>query len=109
MFGIISSAALREQAAVLVGRFSAATAPSKRAGRSRAASGSAIEAALKALYEEAADYSRERKLSVIGRARLARALQEELRRCGFPADLVSKVTGAVAVNALVKPDSLDKR
>lgn len=59
-----------------------------------------IEKALKALYIEAAAFSREQRLGILGRARFAKALQDELLGRGYPADLVMKITSAVSAKAL---------
>jgi hypothetical protein len=62
-----------------------------------------VTASLEALNQRMAEYAKNKRLSFIGRARLAKALQNEMNQLGYPADLVSRVVSAVTVNALVAP------
>lgn len=59
---------------------------------------------METLHKRIALYAKEKRLSFIGRARLAKALQNEMNLLGYPADLVSRVISAVTVNALVAPN-----
>lgn len=59
---------------------------------------------LHGLYGQVAKYVQDKHLGVIGRARLAMALQDEMRQREYPADLVSRLVHAVTVNALVAPE-----
>jgi len=102
MFGILSSSALRTQAGDLVAAFVAAC-PVAKLGGGGAALEKRVAQALDELCAATAAYARAQRLGILGRARLAKALQEELRRRDYPADVVSRVTGAVTVNALVTP------
>ncbi|OIR07175.1 hypothetical protein GALL_107640 [mine drainage metagenome] len=106
MFGFISSAALRVQALELADAFDRDCQPPQRAAAKAASEKTAVRA-LEKLCAATAAYARERKLGLLGRARLARALQSELRRRGYPQDLVGKLTSAVTVNALVSPGRKD--
>ena len=62
-----------------------------------------VAKAFDALYAEAASFSLEKKLGIIGRARFAKVLQEELLRQKYPEDLISRIVGAVTANALAAP------
>ena len=107
MFGFIPSAVLRERAVQLVDVFARDIAAPGKARR-KAALESAANDALQVLFLGVADFCRVERLGVIGRARLARTLQDELRRRGFPAEMVSRVTSAVTINALAAPARNDK-
>jgi hypothetical protein len=100
MFGWFSSSPLRSEAQRLAERFADEFPPPGRSGAQRVNEKS-VSRSLDRLYAEAADVSRKLRLGVIGRARLAKALQEELHSRGYPAELVGRVTNAVTVNALV--------
>ncbi|MBI5107586.1 MAG: hypothetical protein HZA62_02460 [Rhodocyclales bacterium] len=104
MLGIVSSAVLREKAVQLVAGFSRDIAAPAKASRKTASPESVADGALQSLFRSVAEFCSEQRLSVIGRARLARTLQDELQRQGFPGDMVSKVTGAVTINALAAPE-----
>ena len=60
-----------------------------------------IDAALDSLYRDAAAYRREHRLGILGRARLAKAFQDELLARGYPVELVTKITSAITATALV--------
>lgn len=62
-----------------------------------------ISESLDALYAQVAAYAREKRLGILGRARLAKALQDEMRQQQYPDGLVSRLVNAVTVNALVAP------
>ena len=107
MFGFLSSSTLREKTIHLVDVFARdIAAPSKVRGKG--ALETAADGAMQTLFRGVADFCREQRLGVIGRARLARTLQDELRRSGFPGEMVSKVTSAVSVNVLAAPGRKNK-
>ena len=62
-----------------------------------------IAASLESLNKRIASYVQKKRLGVIGRARLAKALQNEMGRLGYPDELSSRVVSAITVNALVAP------
>ena len=66
-----------------------------------------IEKALETLYREAAAFSREQRLGIVGRARFAKAIQDGLLGRGYPVDLVMKITSAVSAKALASNKSLE--
>lgn len=100
---MLSGKPLRERAASLVQSFfdkcplpgAKRKAPSKRE----------IEMSLEAIYREVAAFSREQRLGIVGRARFAKAIQDELLSRGYPPDLVMKITGAISAKALVRSRS----
>lgn len=100
MFEFLSKDYLRADAKRMADSFLAECPPKGTVG-GKAVSDKRISSSLDRLYAEATRLSKEKRLGVLGRARLARALQDELRGHGYPPDLVSKVVGAVTVNALV--------
>jgi hypothetical protein len=102
-FALLSGKPLRERAASLVQSFSD-SCPIAAAKR-KAPSMREVERALEAIYRGAASFSREHRLGVVSRARFAKAVQEELLHRGYPADLVTKITSAVAAKALVTSKS----
>lgn len=69
--------------------------------KQKAQSKQKIDAALESLYRDAAAFRREHRLGVLGRARLAKAFQDELLARGYPAELVMKITSAITATALV--------
>lgn len=75
-------------------------------GKRRALSAPEVARALAALYKGAADFSRAGRLGILGRARLAKALQDELLARGYPDDMVLKITHAVAAKSLSGKSSL---
>ncbi|MGB7541311.1 MAG: hypothetical protein WBM28_04755 [Burkholderiales bacterium] len=64
-----------------------------------------IETALESLYREAAAFSREQRLGIVGRARFAKSIQDGLLGRGYPVDLVMKITSAVSAKALASNKS----
>jgi DUF1680 family protein len=100
MLGFVSSSELRDQAVRLVSAFAQEAVPAK--GRSKVSTEALANRALQSLFDGVAEYCRARKLGVIGRARLAKALQAELQSRQFSDDTVAKVTSAVAINSLVR-------
>ncbi|TRZ69605.1 MAG: hypothetical protein D4S02_01765 [Rhodocyclaceae bacterium] len=59
---------------------------------------------LDVLYQQVTKYVMDKRLGFLGRARLAKALQDEMWRHEYPNELVSRVVNAVTMNALVPPD-----
>lgn len=96
-----SAQEIKETAAQIVGKFIQQCPPqSKVFGRK--GSETVIGGALEAIYREASDFAKKRRLGVIGKARFAKAFQDELQRAGYTAELVSKVTTALTVKAFVR-------
>lgn len=62
---------------------------------------SASEAALKKFYQAAHEERLRHKLGVIGRARVAFALQQRLLKAGYPAALVKQVLFAMLTSVFV--------
>jgi hypothetical protein len=98
-FARMSGKPLRERAASLVQSFSAVCPPA--GAKHKTPSRRKIETALDALYREAAAFSREQRLGIVGRARFAKSIQDELLARGYAVDLVMKITSAVSAKALV--------
>jgi len=102
-FDLLSGKPLRERADALIQSFS------KRCplpgARRKSLSNREIEGALESLYRDAAAFSREQRLGIVGRARFAKAFQDELLGRGYPADLVMKITSAVSAKALARKES----
>jgi len=103
MFGFLSSKSMRTDVGAMVESFARVCPPPAKIG-DRSVPERAINEALDALYRGVAAYAREKHLGVLGRARLAKALQDEMRQQQYPDGLVSRLINAVAVNALVVPD-----
>jgi hypothetical protein len=61
----------------------------------RARSTTQVETALQRFYAEARAQREERRLGIIGRARVAFALQQRLLKAGYPAGLVRQVLFAL--------------
>ena len=104
-FALLSGKPLRERAVALVKTFSGNCPPP--GAKHKALSKPKIEKALEALYREAAAFSREQRLGIVGRARFAKAIQDELLVLGYPVDLVMKITGAVSAKALASNKPLE--
>lgn len=102
-FALLSGKLLRERAAFLVQSFSD-SCPLPDA-KHKGLSSQKIEKAMEALYREAATFSREQHLGIIGRARFAKFFQDELLGRGYPVDLVMKITSAVSAKALASNKS----
>ena len=102
-FALLSGKPLRERAASLVQSFSDNCPPA--GAKHKALSRQKIEKALGALYREAAAFSREQRLGIVGRARFAKSFQDELLGRGYPVDLVMKITSAVSAKALASAKS----
>lgn len=63
-----------------------------------------VSESMETLKKRMAVYAKSQRLSFIGRARLAWALQSEMQAQGYPGELVSRVVGAITIGALVAPD-----
>lgn len=103
MFGFASSKSLQVEASAAMEAFARVCPPPAKVIKYQPVSEKKVAASLEALNQRIAQYSLNTHLSFIGRARLAKALQNEMNLQGYPADLVSRVVSAVTVNALVAP------
>lgn len=103
MFGIASTLSLQIEAREALEAFARVCPPPDKVTSYKAVPQSKVAASLEMLNQRIALYSQQNRLSFIGRARLAKALQNEMNLLGYPADLVSRVVSAVTVNALVAP------
>lgn len=103
MFGFTSSKSLQIEASVALEAFALVCPPPTKVVKHKPVPENKISASLQALNQRIAAYAKSQRLSFIGRARLAKALQSEMNRLGYPADLVSRVVSAVTVNSLVAP------
>lgn len=103
MFGFASSKSLQIEASSALEAFAQVCPPPAKMAKQKPVPESKVAASLQALNRRVAEYAVCNRLSFIGRARLAKALQNEMKRLGYPADLVSRVVSAVTVNALVAP------
>lgn len=61
-----------------------------------------IDKGLGRIYDRARDYRQAHGLGILARARLAKSFQREMIRLGYEQVLVSKVTTALVMTALVK-------
>ncbi|OGA20065.1 MAG: hypothetical protein A3G25_14145 [Betaproteobacteria bacterium RIFCSPLOWO2_12_FULL_63_13] len=104
----LSGKTVRQGASALADAFSEKFPPP--GARRKAQSRLKIDSALDSLYRDAAAFRREHRLGVLGRARFAKAFQDELLARGYPAELVMKITSAITATALVsdKGHSLGK-
>ena len=104
----LSGKTVRNGASALADAFSEKFPPpgAKRKAQSKLK----IDSALDSLYRDAAVFRREHRLGILGRARFAKAFQDELLARGYPAELVMKITSAITATALVsdKGQSLGK-
>lgn len=103
MFWFVSAKPLRKDVGAMVAAFAEACPPPAEIGN-RPVSVKEVGDSLEVLYAQAAAYARSKRLSFLGRARLAKALQDEMRQREYSDELVSRVVNAVTVNALVAPD-----
>lgn len=60
-----------------------------------------VAVALEELYLNTAHIIKEHRLGVLGRARLTMAVQKELQMRSYSPELVSRITSALMVNAMV--------
>jgi hypothetical protein len=103
MFGFISQLSLQIEARDSLGEFARVCPPPVKLAKHKPVPESKVAASLETLHKRIALYAQNQRLSFIGRARLAKTLQNEMNLLGYPADLVSRVVSAVTVNALVAP------
>lgn len=103
MFGIASTLSLQIEAREALEVFARVCPPPAKVTSYKAIPQSRVAESLETLNQRIALYAKNKRLSFIGRARLAKALQNEMNLLGYPADLVSRVVSAVTVNALVAP------
>ena len=80
-FARFSGKPARQRAVSLAQSFSEKCPPP--GAKRKAPSSREIEAALSAIYQKAAAFSRERRLGILGRARFAKAFQDELLGLGY--------------------------
>lgn len=103
MFGFATQKSLQIEANAALEAFAQVCPPPAKVARLKPVPESKVAESLQTLNRRIADYAKNQRLSFIGRARLAKALQNEMNQAGYPADLVSRVVSAVTVNALVAP------
>ena len=105
MFGILSSKYLHREVGIMVDAFAKASPPpASVAAGSRPIPPKMINESLDALFAQISTFARENRLGILGRARLAKALQEQLRLHRYPDEVVSRLVNAVTANALVATD-----
>lgn len=83
----------------LVKDFAVNCPPPSQAGN-RKVSEKLVQQALSQLYAQAKAVTTRYRMGVIRRALFAKVFQDELRQLGYPSELVSKITGALTINAL---------
>lgn len=103
MFGFASHKSLQAEAIKALEAFARVCPPPAKAKKGKPAPEQKIVESLDTLKRHMAAYAKTERLSFIGRARLARALQSEMQSQGYPGELISRVVGAVTVGALVAP------
>lgn len=103
MFGFASRQSLQIAASEALEAFARTCPPPARIRQGKPIPEQKIIESLETLKQRMAAYAKDRRLSFIGRARLAKALQTEMQTLGYPGDMVSRVVGAVTVSALVAP------
>lgn len=104
MLGFISGKSLQAEAREALADFARTCPPPDKARKDKPAPEQKIAESLASLKQRLAAYAKVQRLSFLGRARLAKALQTEMQAQGYPGDLVSRVVGAVTVSALVAPE-----
>lgn len=104
MFGFAPQKSLQIEAREALAVFARVCPPPDKANKGKSVPEPKIAESLGTLKQRLAAYAKNQRLSFIGRARLARALQAEMQSQGYPGDLVSRVVSAVTVGALVAPD-----
>ncbi len=100
MFAFLSKNYLQPEAAELIAGFSTTCPPPRLIGKRRIAE-KVVAQAMRELYEKTAELASRKRLGVLGRARLAKAMQTILREQGYAEELTAQVVGAVTVNSLV--------
>lgn len=104
MFGFISSLSLKTEAREALEEFARVCPPPDKIKKGKPVPEQKVSESLEALKKRMAAYAKSQRLSFIGRARLAKALQTEMQAQGYPGELVSRVIGAITIGALVTPD-----
>ncbi len=100
MFAFLSKQYLQPEAAELIAGFAISCPPPKQIGKRRI-SEKVVAKSLHELYQKTAELVKRKRLGIIGRARLAKAMQTILREQGYAEELTSRVVGAVTLNSLV--------
>ena len=100
MFSFLSKNYLLPEAAELIAGFAASCPPPKLIGQQRVTE-KMVAQAMQALYGKTAELVKRKRLGILGRARLAKAIQTILREQGYAEELTAQVVGAVTVNSLV--------
>lgn len=100
---IFGGSQLRASAKDLIMDFLAACPPPTEG--CRPISERVIGKSLDEMYSRIAAFIIEKRLGLVGRARLAKAIQDEMYAAGYPDDMVTKIVNAVAANALVQPQT----
>lgn len=104
MFGFISSQSLQAEAREALEDFARVCPPPDKIKKGKSVPEQKVSESMETLKKRMAVYAKSQRLSFIGRARLARALQSEMQAQGYPGELVSRVVGAITIGALVAPD-----
>lgn len=104
MFGFASRKSLQHEAKAALEAFARVCPPPDKVKKGKPIPEQKVAESLTALKQRLAAYAKSQRLSFLGRARLAKALQSEMQAQGYPGELVSRVVGAVTVGALVAPD-----
>lgn len=99
LFKLTSGKLVRQCAEEMAAEFSRlCPLPGKQSGRSL--SPKTVERALAEVYSRAKVFRQAHHLGIFGRARLARAFQDELRKRGYSGELVSQVTASLVTASL---------
>ena len=100
MFAFLSKNYLQSEAMELIAGFASTCPPPKQIGKRRIAE-KVVAQSMQDLYEKTSELVKRKRLGVLGRARLAKAMQTVLREQGYAEELTSRVVGAVTINSLV--------
>ena len=103
MLWFLSSKFIRNDVRAMIERFAHSCPPPDKF-TDKSATEIMVNKSLDALYVEISTYAREQRLGIFGRARLAKAFQDEMRQQQYSEELVSRLVNAVTVNALVGSD-----
>lgn len=103
MFGFASQKSLQTEAREALSAFARVCPPPDKVKKGKPVPEHQVAESLQTLKLRLANYAKGQRLSFIGRARLAKALQSEMQSQGYPGELVSRVVGAITVGALVAP------
>jgi hypothetical protein len=104
MFGFASNQTLKIESRDALEEFARVCPPPDKTSKPKEFPQSKVAASLDNLHNRIAHFAQTQRLSFIGRAQLAKALQNEMNQMGYPADIVSQVVSAVTVSALVAPN-----